>query len=147
MIPHDRMKNILSFVLFTALCAVPVYAQRRDSICGTYYDDMNRTCRINITNDRFYYMESQPVWTGDTLADFEWERAGSQFIEIKYPYKLWGQNIMEATKIVQSYDSSINADSVKFRIVMPETKRMCISVSCGFLDRDYKDANNVERIL
>ena len=134
---------LLSFIIFIA----PTIVQGQNSICGIYYNDKNHACKVNITNENFYYIESLPVWTNDTLADFEWRKVGNEFIEINSKcniYEILG-NIIKASKIIQTYDSSLNTDCIKFRIILPKTKPVVLNIYRGHSDENrLKDAHKEE---
>lgn len=106
-------------------------------IIGAYHNVDNKEYKIFITDDRFYYLESNASWSNDTLAECIWTRINDQFIEIKsvedYTYTLFSN--MDFTI---SVDSCVKTDSIKFVFSIPYTKSDLKIVIAGLYREKFR---------
>lgn len=127
---------MLRIIIFIIFVVGSVTGLAQNNLEGVYFSNENSACKVGITDNRFYYVESLPKWTNDTLADFEWKRVNEEFIRVYFPNISYDYNMKINTKIRQSYDSSIVDNCVIFRFSMNNTKNLDVSVSAKYKNEE-----------
>lgn len=115
-----KIKAMKKIIVFVSILFSVVKIEAQGNIYGVYNNETDSLCKIEISKDRFYYIESLPIWANDTLAECMWRRVSEQFIEIKYPYPSERYKILENTEKIQSWDTTrFMKKRIKFRFSIP----------------------------
>ncbi len=127
------MLRIIICVIFVAVSATGL---AQENFEGVYFCNENRACKVVITGDKFYYVESLPKWTNDTLADFYWKRVNDRFIKVYISDICYDYDMRRSTKTQQFYDSLLPQSHIRFRFFMNETKDL--KVFLHIVEKDGK---------
>lgn len=112
-----QMKCALILLSFMAIVSNNLH----NTIKGLYHDINNSMNKVLITDDRFYYMESEAGWSNDTLAVCSWIQIDDQFIEIKLTEN-YADLPFKNMNVSTAVDSCLSADSIRFVFSIPYTK-------------------------
>jgi hypothetical protein len=138
-----QIKKII--LLSIGICfSVSLFAQK--DISGIYYNEYGQ--QIKIKNNKFIFTAQQthyPIYYNDTLAKCSIKRIDKNLIEINSepPWYI----AMKSLKMVQSIDTTVNADSIKISFAIPYDRGILdISVSTDkfqYFDLSYSKDNKV----
>lgn len=128
------LRNIICAIL--VICSGTGLAQ--NNLEGVYFNNENSACKVGITGNRFYYVESLPKWTNDTLADFKWKKVNEQFIKVYISDICYDYNMKKNTRIRQMHDSSLGEKRVVFRFYMNNTKSLDVILYATYKDEESK---------